>query len=104
MLTVGVFLRELAPRDGGGFTFQESIRRALRISQGNHNFICLSEREAQDNDAMERQQLDLMWFLGPGHSSVRIPYITTVWDLQHRVRPYFPEVSTTGWTWEARDG
>jgi hypothetical protein len=24
-------------------------------------------------------------------------------DLEHRKQPYFPEVSTTGWTWTARE-
>jgi hypothetical protein len=27
----------------------------------------------------------------------------TVWDLEHRKQPYFPEVSVTGWTWEERE-
>jgi glycosyltransferase involved in cell wall biosynthesis len=32
-----------------------------------------------------------------------IPYIATVWDLEHRTRPYFPEVSSTGFTWPERE-
>jgi len=31
-----------------------------------------------------------------------IPYIVTVWDLQHRVQSYFPEVSTNG-EWDGRE-
>src|SRR5262249_47863331 len=31
------------------------------------------------------------------------PFITSVWDLEHRTRPYFPEVSVSGWDWESRD-
>lgn len=31
-----------------------------------------------------------------------IPYITIVWDLQHRLQPYFPEVSSNG-VWEKRE-
>ena len=27
----------------------------------------------------------------------------TVWDLQHRLQPYFPEVSVEGWTFEKRE-
>ena len=34
---------------------------------------------------------------------VSIPFITTVWDLEHRKRPYFPEVSRTGWLWADRE-
>ena len=33
---------------------------------------------------------------------MEIPYIITVWDLQHRVQPYFPEVSTFG-KWQRRE-
>jgi len=32
-----------------------------------------------------------------------IPFIATVWDLEHRKQPYFPEVSVTGWTWAQRE-
>ncbi len=31
-----------------------------------------------------------------------IPYLTIVWDLQHRLQPYFPEVSNDG-RWEKRE-
>jgi glycosyltransferase involved in cell wall biosynthesis len=47
--------------------------------------------------------IDLVWFLIPGNVPVSVPYIATVWDLQHRCQPFFPEVSTSGWTWEARE-
>src|ERR1022692_1114423 len=41
--------------------------------------------------------LDLIWYLEPGAwLPVDIPYITIVWDLQHRLQPYFPEVGACG--------
>lgn len=48
-------------------------------------------------------EIDLVWFLHPYHLPAPVPYIATVWDLQHRRQPFFPEVSTTGWTWETRE-
>jgi glycosyltransferase involved in cell wall biosynthesis len=48
-------------------------------------------------------EIDVAWFLYPWNPPVSVPYITTVWDLQHRYQPFFPEVSTTGRTWEARE-
>jgi glycosyltransferase involved in cell wall biosynthesis len=33
---------------------------------------------------------------------VDLPYLATVWDLQHRLQPWFPEVSEKG-TWERRE-
>lgn len=47
-------------------------------------------------------QLDLIWFLGPGTHFVDAPYFTTVWDLQHRLTPWFPEMSRAG-VWDARE-
>ena len=49
------------------------------------------------------QKIDMVWFLEPPGAAVSIPFITGVWDLQHRSQPYFPEVSITGWNWEARE-
>jgi glycosyltransferase involved in cell wall biosynthesis len=33
-----------------------------------------------------------MWFVTPLSRPVDMPYIATVWDLQHRLQPWFPEV------------
>src|ERR1700730_17828864 len=52
---------------------------------------------------IRESDIDVMWFLSQTNAPVSVPYITTVWDLQHRRQPFFPEVSTTGWTWEARE-
>jgi hypothetical protein len=39
----------------------------------------------------------------PPDAELLAPFITSVWDLEHRARPYFPEVSVTGWNWRSRD-
>lgn len=46
-------------------------------------------------------EIDILWYLTPFFCPImEIPYITVVWDLQHRLQPYFPEVSTAGqWEW-----
>lgn len=47
--------------------------------------------------------LDCIWHAGGGAYEVTdIPYIATVWDLQHRMTPWFPEMSSGG-TWDARE-
>jgi glycosyltransferase involved in cell wall biosynthesis len=48
-------------------------------------------------------KLDIAWYLLPIDYQLSIPYIITVWDLQHRMQPYFPEVSVNGWTWDDRE-
>lgn len=42
---------------------------------------------------MKRHGVDMAWFLRPNQCVENIPYIITVWDLAHRIHPYFPEVS-----------
>ena len=46
--------------------------------------------------------VELVWSLNFNTPVLEIPFITTVWDLQHRLQPIFPEVSTQG-HWEARE-
>jgi glycosyltransferase involved in cell wall biosynthesis len=46
--------------------------------------------------------IEFIWFLGPQAERTDIPYLTVVWDLQHRATPWFPEMSARG-VWDARD-
>jgi glycosyltransferase involved in cell wall biosynthesis len=50
--------------------------------------------------AVQRESFDLLLFLHPWSPTVcpirDIPYIANVWDLQHRLQPFFPEVSSYG--------
>lgn len=46
--------------------------------------------------------IDLMWFVGGLHDTLDVPYITTVWDVQHLTHPWFPEVSARG-RWDYRE-
>lgn len=46
--------------------------------------------------------IEMAWFLALDCPTMEIPYIATAWDVQHRLQPYFPEVSTEG-KWINRD-
>lgn len=49
------------------------------------------------------QKLELLWFVGVGaYECPETPYITPLWDLQHRYQPFFPEVSAKG-IWDKRE-
>lgn len=52
--------------------------------------------------ASDKAGIELMWFLGGAHDTLERPYIATVWDVQHRTHPWFPEVSAKG-RWEYRE-
>jgi glycosyltransferase involved in cell wall biosynthesis len=62
-----------------------------------------SSDQLDAKDWVERKVLssgvEMMWNLTPITCiTMEIPYITVVWDLQHRLQPYFPEVSGP-WSW-----
>lgn len=46
--------------------------------------------------------VEFIWFLAAGNHQTDIPYLTVVWDLQHRATPWFPEFSAQG-MWDRRE-
>jgi glycosyltransferase involved in cell wall biosynthesis len=46
--------------------------------------------------------IELMWFVTPFFIEVDVPFILTIWDMQHRLQPWFPEVSISG-EWYRRE-
>lgn len=118
-MRIGIFLREWDPTTGGAFTIQETILRDLMNITINHDFIIFHRSQtnfittstikfvALDNksllQAVNENKIDIVWFISLSFENVDIPYIFPVWDLQHRLQPYFPEVSATGWNWDSRE-
>jgi glycosyltransferase involved in cell wall biosynthesis len=41
-------------------------------------------------------RVNMFWHLSPNYGATNLPFIYTVWDLQHRFQPWFPEVSDRG--------
>lgn len=53
--------------------------------------------------SLKKNQIDIILSLVPTNCpTFEYPYIIPVWDLQHRLQPYFPEVSLSG-EWESRE-
>lgn len=52
--------------------------------------------------AAQQADVDLMWFPTYAFEYTDLPYIYTIWDLQHRLQPFFPEVSRDG-EWSKRE-
>ncbi len=67
----------------------------LKIENGPEKFM---------KEIIRAKKLDMIWSLVPDPlPTYDIPYITTIWDLQHRLQPYFPEVSAEGrWNYRER--
>ncbi len=47
-------------------------------------------------DEVARRQFDLVWYNNFNPLYIGVPYIINIFDLQHRVQPFFPEVSNKG--------
>jgi glycosyltransferase involved in cell wall biosynthesis len=46
--------------------------------------------------------IEFVWFLSAQPDRTDIPFMTVVWDLQHRATPWFPEMSAQG-MWDGRE-
>jgi len=46
--------------------------------------------------------IHIAWFPTPFAYEIDLPYIFTLWDLQHRLQPFFPEVKD-GYLWKNRE-
>jgi glycosyltransferase involved in cell wall biosynthesis len=53
--------------------------------------------------ALREHGFDIVWFLSAGlHMQLDMPYVTVVWDVEHRNHPYFPELTARG-QWAIRE-
>ena len=77
-----------------GFFFNRLFNYIPQID--NYRYLNRFEKLARSYET------EFLWFPSPNFIPVNIPYLATLWDLQHRVQPYFPEVSEKG-IWESRE-
>lgn len=79
--------------------------RLLRLGRDAQDRVlgmrALDRRGAFDR-SLERRGIDLVWFATPYAQDCDPPFIFTVWDLQYRDQPWFPEVGRGG-EWEQRN-
>ena len=75
-------------------SFSEKILNRIRTSK-----VFLPSPIAEKT---KEKNIQLMWYITSHVGPLDIPYFYTVWDLQHRLQPFFPEVSSNG-EWMARE-
>lgn len=75
-----------------------------KLSSRYHGWLAGKQPETGDTHINTlTMNVDILWSLSPNTLTTQIPFIITVWDLQHRLQPFFPEVSEKGeWPWVAR--
>jgi glycosyltransferase involved in cell wall biosynthesis len=65
-------------------------------------FTKLALKVSRLNKVIKDERIDMVVFLSPAPEAVECPYVVPVWDLQHRLQPWFPEVSNNG-IWAGRE-
>ncbi len=147
-MKVGIFVADLVPESGGGYTIQDDIFQSLAqlVGESQHEFVVfchptlarsravaprrmqiiayqrpnLLERALNKansefelvrlmwnrSNQLERiaraYGIEVMWLVSDQPVRLDVPYITNVWDLQHRLQPWFPEVGA-GKVWNQRE-
>jgi glycosyltransferase involved in cell wall biosynthesis len=85
-----------------GFPGSLGQRVFARAERGFHSLIESRKRQSRLEQLCKVAGVEFMWFVGAEAVQVDLPYMAIVWDLQHRIQPWFPEVSANG-TWGHRE-
>lgn len=72
-------------------------RMATSLSRGESH-----APESRVDSVFESNAIDLIWCLAASVPTRTLPYVTTIWDLQHRIQPVFPEVGSAE-EWAGRE-
>jgi glycosyltransferase involved in cell wall biosynthesis len=108
-------LKPIAPEHiGGGYTFEHEILERIQelAPNSSHEFVMLEDSDLTtanyrvESRSIRRQlpHLGIEFFINisPELAVIDCPFLTVVWDLQHRLQPYFPEVSSEN-RWQLRE-
>ena len=85
-----------------GFPGTFGQRVFSRAERGLHSLLESRKRQTRLEQLCKEAGVEFLWFVGAEAVQVDLPYMAIVWDLQHRVQPWFPEVSAGG-TWKHRE-
>jgi len=91
---------------GSGLNAAALPRRESRLARRANRemeFVRAHWSRPADIDRVASQLgIQFIWFLNAQPDRTDLPYLTVVWDLQHRATPWFPEVSAKG-QWDTRE-
>jgi|KBSSwiStaDraftv2_1062776.scaffolds.fasta_scaffold320679_1 glycosyltransferase involved in cell wall biosynthesis len=73
-----------------------------RAERGLNSLLEKRQRQSRLEQLCKEAGVEFMWFVGAEAVQLDLPYMAIVWDLQHRLQPWFPEVSAAG-TWKHRE-
>jgi len=84
------------PEDSKLSRWGEALRRELAFVRAHWR------RPTPLDRAAAAAEVDFLWFVSAGIHCTDLPFLTVVWDLQHRLTPWFPEMSACG-LWDRRE-
>lgn len=85
-----------------GFPGNLGQRVFARAQSGLNSLVEKKKRQTRLEQLCRETGVEFMWFVGAEAVQIDLPYLAIVWDLQHRLQPWFPEVSSGG-TWRQRE-
>src|SRR5262249_61905930 len=83
-----------------GGVMHRAARKLARLSPIGRRVS--STRAQLLEEQVHERRLDLLWFNHLAPIDVGLPYMLNIFDLQHRLQPWFPEVSARG-QWHERE-
>lgn len=95
------------PTEINGSNTQSRMRKRLdrilaRLGLSAHKSGSDMNRDELFRMSARKAGIDFLWNPTMHAISTDLPYIATIWDIQHRLQPWFPEVSSEG-EWESRE-
>jgi glycosyltransferase involved in cell wall biosynthesis len=101
--SIEVISLEIPHKNPGESKISRKINTIFNKLRGYKSQSKGEEREKKVLDSLQKNGVGITISLDPFYNlTMEIPYITVVWDLQHQLQPYFPEVSAAG-EWEKRE-
>ncbi len=85
------------------FDIMPGLQRLISKILGKLHLPLLPKTPHRIQASLDHEKVEMVWFVADAYVPVKdmdLPYIATVWDIQHRLQPWFPEVSQSGmWKW-----
>jgi glycosyltransferase involved in cell wall biosynthesis len=103
MRTLLVGKPEGKPEDGGSFSYQSILQAGFNSIETSHLYYYVEAKKTNIQNVVNQLSIDFVWFMSPFYERIDVPFAITVWDLGHRIVPWFPEVSVSGWTYDDRE-
>jgi glycosyltransferase involved in cell wall biosynthesis len=101
-MKLNAYLRNYTEDFGGAYTFEKEVVSNIGPLLKEYDVNIVDGMTEIKSGKQAVPDADATWFVTPFFAPTNQPYIATIWDIQHRLQPWFPEVSERG-EWEQRD-